>query len=156
MLLTPHALVGVSIGASTDNIPLIIVLAFLSHFILDMIPHFDWGTWHKEEDFKLELKDYLLVGFDGLMMILVLNWLWNNNNFDNLMLWGSFSAILVDLIDNVPFWKNWIRNFFPFNKLHLLHKLVQYRLKLQYWYWGVITQLIVIVVSLLVIRLLPK
>jgi len=68
MLLTPHAFAGAAIGASTDNLFYIITLAFMSHFILDMLPHSDWGTWHGYKDFKLESKDYILVSIDIVMV----------------------------------------------------------------------------------------
>ena len=106
MLLTPHTLVGASIGASIQNIPLIIVLGISSHFVLDAIPHFDWGTWHNyEKDFQLEAKDYILLICDIMLATVLFYWVWNANNFDYLMLLGAFCAVLPDLIDNVPFWK---------------------------------------------------
>lgn len=153
MLLTPHALVGATIGASTDNIYLIIILAIISHFVLDLLPHFDWATWHehdknKEGEFKLELKDYLLVTFDGLLMLMLIYGIWTNHDKNVLILVGSLMAILVDLIDAVPFWNKIVRKYYLFNKLHNLHKKIQYQLKAKYWYWGVVTQIIIIMIML--------
>lgn len=152
MLLTPHALVGAAIGASTDNLPLIIVLAFVSHFVLDCLPHFDWGTWHEHDkdqngEFKLELKDYLLVAFDGIVMLSISYWLWIFSGKNDLILLGIFFSILTDLIDNVPFWNKQIRKMKILNNLHKIHHKVQYQLKSKYWYWGVTTQLVIILLS---------
>lgn len=41
MLLTPHTAVGIAIGAAIHNPVVAIPLAFLSHFGLDLIPHWD-------------------------------------------------------------------------------------------------------------------
>jgi len=41
MLLTPHAAVGIAIGSAIPDPRIAIPLSFLSHFILDAIPHWD-------------------------------------------------------------------------------------------------------------------
>jgi len=151
MLLTPHALVGGAIGASTDNLVYIIVLAIMSHFVLDMVPHFDWGTWHDKKDFQLETKDYLLLAGDVALLLILSSLLWDNiTNNPNIVI-GAFFAVLVDLIDNVPFWKDYLRKLPFFGKLHKFHEAIHFRLKMKYWYWGVITQVLVIALAIFVI-----
>ncbi len=44
MTATAHALVSAAIAASIPNPMLSIPLAFVSHFVLDTIPHWDFGT----------------------------------------------------------------------------------------------------------------
>jgi len=44
MLLGPHILVGAAVAASTSNPILGLVFAFLSHFILDRIPHWEYSA----------------------------------------------------------------------------------------------------------------
>jgi hypothetical protein len=144
MLLTPHILAGVAIGASTDNVYWIIILAILSHFLLDTIPHTDWGMWHDYKPFKLEKKDYILVICDSILSLTLLVYLWFNIELSPLMLIGGLSAILIDLIDNVPFWNKRIRKIGIFNKLHAFHNKINYKLKSKHWYWGVLSQLAII------------
>ncbi len=145
MLLTPHTLVGASIGASTNNVSLIIILAFLSHFILDAIPHFDWGTWHNyDSNFKLEKKDYILLVTDVSTAGILLFWVWTKWDYNIYIVLGAFSAVLVDLIDNVPFWKRWMRQTSFGRFIHKIHTFVHYKIKPKYWYWGVITQVLII------------
>lgn len=43
MILLPHIVTGGVIGAKTKNLGLIVILGFLSHFILDRIPHWDYA-----------------------------------------------------------------------------------------------------------------
>ena len=144
MLLTPHAMVGAAIGASTDNLTYIIILAFLSHFILDIIPHFDWGTWHDNKDFKLEIKDYLLVATDVVTLLIFTIILWDNINTNYYIFAGMFFAVLVDLIFNVPFWKKFTISAPILKYIQLVHQKLHFRLKKKYWYIGVITQIIII------------
>ena len=44
MLLASHIIVGAAVAASTPNIFLGLLLAFLSHFILDRIPHSEYSV----------------------------------------------------------------------------------------------------------------
>ncbi|RJR26925.1 hypothetical protein C4561_04065 [candidate division WWE3 bacterium] len=44
MLLTPHTLVGIAIGASIPNPQIAVPLAFVMHFMGDMVPHWDFYT----------------------------------------------------------------------------------------------------------------
>lgn len=43
MLLAPHILVGAAIAASTPNPLLGLLFAFLSHFLLDRVPHWEYS-----------------------------------------------------------------------------------------------------------------
>lgn len=152
MLLTPHAMVGAAIGASTDNLVYIIILAFMSHFILDALPHFDWGTWHGYKEFELERKDYVMAGIDIAMVLIFTYYLWHNT-YDNKLLIGAFFAILPDLFDNVPFWKDTLRKYAPFKHLHSLHKLIHFQIKEKYWIWGILTQITIILLALIILKI---
>ena len=149
MLLTPHALVGASIGASTENIPLIIILGIASHYFLDAIPHFDWGTWHNyEPNFKLEKKDYTLLSVDVIVLMILLFWIWTKWSYNIYIGVGIFSAVLIDLIDNVPFWKHNLRKTSIGKIIHNIHTKVHFYIKPKYWFWGVLTQFTVIILCL--------
>jgi len=41
MLLTPHTTIGIALGAAFPNPIISVPLSFLSHFALDMVPHWD-------------------------------------------------------------------------------------------------------------------
>ncbi|MBI2012734.1 hypothetical protein HYS90_02270, partial [Candidatus Curtissbacteria bacterium] len=49
MTATAHALIGASIAAKITNPYLGIPLAIISHFVADLIPHWDAGTNHREK-----------------------------------------------------------------------------------------------------------
>jgi hypothetical protein len=53
MTATAHALVSAAIAASIPNPAISISLAFVSHFVMDAIPHWDFGTnWRTRTKFK--------------------------------------------------------------------------------------------------------
>ena len=52
MLLTPHTLVGVAIATNISNPFLAIPLAFISHFLGDKIPHWDFYSNTKKRKIK--------------------------------------------------------------------------------------------------------
>jgi len=65
MTATAHALIGASLAAKFSNPLLGIPLAILSHFIFDIIPHWDLGTNHRNKSMtRLRIEavfDVLLV-----------------------------------------------------------------------------------------------
>lgn len=48
MLATPHALIGAVIASKIHNPAIGLPVAFFSHFLFDLVPHWDWG-WHPGE-----------------------------------------------------------------------------------------------------------
>ncbi|MBI2589953.1 hypothetical protein HYW32_02955 [Candidatus Berkelbacteria bacterium] len=64
MLLTPHILVGATVGVVAQDPVVGFLGGVASHFVLDAITHTDPGTWHFDEPFpqKLDERD-LTVGF---------------------------------------------------------------------------------------------
>jgi hypothetical protein len=64
MILSVHLIFGVAIGSIINNIPLAIISAFLSHYILDIIPHVDYPI-------KNGIKNKILAGIGVLSDICV-------------------------------------------------------------------------------------
>ena len=53
MLLTPHTLVGVAVGASIPNPFIAVPLSFALHFLADKVPHWDfYSNTEKEQRLK--------------------------------------------------------------------------------------------------------
>jgi len=78
MILLVHLLFGAAIGYAVKNIPLAIILAFLSHYFLDFFPHIEYPVeniekkqWHKI------LPDALKVFLDFCSGILLI-WVFSN------------------------------------------------------------------------------
>ena len=71
MFLTPHVAVAVAIAAVVPNPILAIPLAFLSHFVLDMLPHWDDLGLGKlrERTVRIPAHAARLVVMDGLLAV---------------------------------------------------------------------------------------
>ncbi len=77
MIITPHLLVGAAIGAKVKNFGWIIVLALLSHFVLDKIPHWDYGKKIEElprdhEFGRIVFRFMVKTCIDGLVGLIIL------------------------------------------------------------------------------------
>jgi hypothetical protein len=104
MLSTPHAVVGAAIAASVSNPALGLPLAFVSHFVLDKVPHYNphLNTELKENG-KVTKKSTKLILFDitlAFIMSLAIasTALPDIGRFIVIML-GALMGILPDLIE---------------------------------------------------------
>ena len=108
MIITPHLLLGAAIGAKIKNFGWIIVLALLSHALLDKIPHWDYGN--KETKRFAESKSYktlftfflklLIDGLIGLIIVIPVILLKNMIKTERLIFifFGIFVSLLPDVI----------------------------------------------------------
>lgn len=63
MVITPHLLVGAAIGKRVRSVWLVFVLAWLSHYLLDFLPHWDYLS-----DINIANLDHLTkIGLDFLL-----------------------------------------------------------------------------------------
>jgi hypothetical protein len=94
MILFVHILIGAVIALNINFLPLGLILAFLSHYILDALPHWDYSIKNiKERNWRYSLVDFLKVFLDmffGFLLIFLLS-----KNFI-LAFIGGFLGILQD------------------------------------------------------------
>lgn len=72
---TTHFITGAAIGRLTGNPILAVIFGFLFHFIMDLVPHWDYG-YH----FKKKLGSFLIAASDpliGFLVYLIIG-LWQN------------------------------------------------------------------------------
>ncbi|MBI2593205.1 hypothetical protein HYW44_01000 [Candidatus Daviesbacteria bacterium] len=144
MTATAHALVGGAIAYSVQNPALGISLSFLSHPLLDFIPHWDfaWG-WRKKTKFKLFCEASLDLTA-GIVLSYALFGQFMNPYYFLACLFGS---VVWDLME-IPYWFfNW--RFFPFSFLHNIQHHIQGKAKLP---WGVLTQVVTVGVIILLLQ----
>lgn len=119
MVLTTHAVVGGLIGAvAAHNLPLAVAAGFLSHFILDTIPHWDYhlNSTHEDKenplnnDIKTQGRSFVIdlvkIGFDFCLGIALVIWMFYGQS-NTLMigaLLGALAAIAPDPLQFV-YWK---------------------------------------------------
>lgn len=136
MLETPHALVGAVLVMYAPNPLLGLVLAFFSHFVVDMLPHWNW----RPDTRPLSLLGIVL---DLILAEILVFYLFSQNGNNWLIPLGAFAAILPDLLE-VPM------IFLGVNHT-LLKKLCDFQESLQSraaFIPGIVSQLLLVAVCL--------
>ena len=153
MLFTPHVAVGAAIGAATDNPFAAFFIGFGAHFILDLIPHTDTGSYGLEaEELIHSPKDLAFIIGDITLGIIILLAGFIKTDFHWPVFWGTFGCLTPDLILNLPHTGKYIKQFFPFNYLDWVHKKVHYTILNKRYYWlGYLTQIVTIALALVFI-----
>lgn len=140
MLETPHALVGLVIAVSIHN-PLVgLPLAFLSHFAVDMIPHWNW----EPDSRPLSLAG---IALDLIMVEVLTAYLFLQRGHDLTIPAAALAAILPDLIEAPAI-------FFGHNNL-FVKKLMAFQARIQNRVGvlpGIVSQVLIVAVCLLILR----
>ncbi len=141
MTATAHALIGASIAVKIVNPIIGIPLAIISHFIADLIPHWDAGTNHKNKSalrLKIEATLDVLLGF-ALVFLLF------RDLADPKYLFAMvIAAQLPDWLE-APSWMFQIKIPHFTTWIDFLSHKIQSRMQLP---WGLLTQIVVVSVLL--------
>lgn len=142
MTATVHAMVGGAIATTTISNPALgMTIAFVSHPLLDIIPHWDFGWgWQKKTRIKFFLQSSadLLLGW-GLAYVIF---------GQRVEFWYLAICILLseswDILE-APYWfLSW--RFPPFSWVYNIQSKIQGKAKLP---WGIITQVATLIGLLL-------
>ncbi len=110
MLILPHSTVGLLIGTVVKNPVLSFFLAWLSHYILDFIPHSDAGYFKDRGENWLKNKLAIAwVFLDAVLSVIVLGLVIAKNGLDLNLLAGYCGSLGPDVLDNSPLWSETIR-----------------------------------------------
>ncbi len=101
MTLTTHATLGAVIGHAMGNPILAFIFGFISHFMIDMIPHGDTGMSDNFRVHKRKRKQavaYVVV--DAIVAVLFVLLLANTRDIDSMRTfsWGIVGSVLPDLL----------------------------------------------------------
>ncbi len=144
MLIAAHSISGGVVGEAIGNPFLAILFGFVSHFLLDLIPHFD-----TTDDGKLTKRQLILIGIDGSIGLAIIVYLLMGYTIDPVsFLAGAFGAIIPDLFDNVKLWEVSFRKSKFGEPFHAFHELVHSNLNINHWKLGAFTQILVILISI--------
>lgn len=140
MTATAHALIGASLAVKVANPLLGIPLAILSHFIADLVPHWDAGTNHKK---KTTLRLATEATFDVLLGFALVFLLFRN-------LVDPTYLFMMVIAAQLPDWLKTPSDIFglhvpPFSWIDWLSHKTQWRLQLP---WGLVTQIVVVGIML--------
>lgn len=100
MIITPHILVGAAIGSKISSPVAIFILALISHYVLDALPHFEYNiSLLKDEKSKIN-KNFFInltkVAADLLIGLALTFWLISGKDWQFLSLIGALTAIVPD------------------------------------------------------------
>lgn len=144
MTATAHALVGGAIAASISNPALGLSLAFASHPLLDMIPHWDFGRGWRD---KSKVVFFAEGVFDVSLGLIASYFIFGPYTDLTYLFLAITASLLFDLLQ-VPYWFfNW--RFPPFSWAYKIQSSMQSRAKLP---WGIITQAITVMGLILLLR----
>jgi hypothetical protein len=143
MLVTTHLIAGAAIGNLISNLPLSILLAIVSHYSLDLLPHLDQGIFKDNKK-----KFYFWAAIDFLVGGIVLYYIFKVFALDLNILLVVLAAILPDLIDSSPIISVYFHRIGIINRIYRFHEAIQRPGEKYIYSLGVLTQIIAIGVSL--------
>lgn len=140
MTATGHALVGVLIAGKLHNPALVIPISFASHYVCDLLPHWDAGTyWRKKSKVRFFWESVADVVISIILSYFIFTYLLGNNNY-TLMFLAIFAAQLPDWL-SAPY-------FFLHTKIPLTTFFYKFGSKLNNKLdkpWGIVTQVVLVV-----------
>jgi len=162
MLLTPHILVGAAVASKFSNPLLGLLFAFLSHFLLDRIPHWEYSAEALKQIrtrgirycMPILLRVFMDVSLGFIILTLAVVFSTNRLSPEIVLIGGFFGALpdgLTFLLFIKRGSKNWIASLL--RVIYLYHQKIHFNKKmgLPPLRIGLSTQAIAILVALYVI-----
>lgn len=140
-----HILAGALIGRYIPSLWIVIILSIISHFILDIIPHWDGFTNKPSKEYKLQInkKRIIIRTADMLMSIVLVSILFTKSS-STIMFIGIFFSLLPDLTK--------ILYFTPLKNTKIIENYMHFHAKIQgkaNWKLGLIIQVIISAILLI-------
>lgn len=152
MLLTPHTLVGLTLGATIANPAVAVPLSFFMHFMGDLVPHWDFYSNTEFEERRVGwrpfavLVDLVVAVAIGLTVTYYALWVVKSTDLAlNIFLCG-IAAVLPDAMEAPHLFLD--KNWKPFMLVGRLQGKLQFQAPLP---WGILTQIFVMGVSLFIL-----
>ena len=148
MMATPHMMAGAVIGKSLRRAWLAWPVAFASHFILDMTPHLDSHNLYGVEQGGPTVPEAAIGIADFVLGAAFVAWLvWRQRN-RRVILGAALSAIIIDVIENVPPLGPWFKSWPGTSWLSQFHHSFQLNVAPDQYALGIATQVAVIAITL--------
>ncbi|MDO8486638.1 MAG: hypothetical protein Q7S77_03020 [Candidatus Staskawiczbacteria bacterium] len=148
MILAAHLLLGAVVASKINNIPVAIIMALLSHYYLDLIPHIEYSIKNiKEKQWHKSTPDILKVFLDFLFGILIILIFSNNQPIIYIC---AFVALIPDSLTVISLIRpNKIlseHDKFHTEKIHFL------KYKKISTFWRILSQILVIIISIILLK----
>lgn len=141
-----HTLLGGIIGLKFDSVTLIILAGFLSHFLLDNIPHwglgFDKNNFDKNYHVNFNKKMILVAAIDGITAIFLLVFLYGKFDNSHLVI-GCMASVFPDILSVGYLTK--FKHKKSYKKFLMVHNKIQREAG---FFYGIITQAILVIIFL--------
>lgn len=163
MILSVHAFVGAAAGRIFPNPVVAFIIAFLSHFILDALPHWEYGlasfSENKENPLlnkiilsRKTINDLLHTSFDFLVGAIIAILIFKNGGIftkDSIpLIAGIFGGIFPDILQ-LAYFK--IRRQ-PFTTLQKFHLRIHTKRESPIFPYGLISQTLVIMIVIIILK----
>lgn len=149
MLLTPHVFVGVAIASLISNPLISVPIAFVGHFLGDKVPHWDFYSNTKKEERTKGWRPLAVMGDLAVGVAVGVGFtsyaFWGLNDpllAINIFLCGIFS-VLPDALSSLDLFLGKQNKFLTI--LNRTQSAMQFQAPLP---WGIISQILVIAISL--------
>lgn len=146
MVFTCHLLTGATIISKIQPAPLGFLLAFLSHYILDFLPHSEYSVENiKKKNWRNSFFDFLRIGIDLSLGIILIS-IFSDRQL--LTYAGALSAILPDGLTflGIIFSNKILRHNDDFHER--IHFLKNKKISA---FWRIFSQTVIIVLSILLL-----
>jgi hypothetical protein len=148
MMATPHMMAGAAIGKTLRRPWLALPAAFLSHFLLDAVPHLDSHYLFGVEQGGPTVPEAAVAVADFVFGCWFVAWLVRGRRDRKLLLAAALCAIVIDLVDNVPPWGVWFSAWPVTAGLSEFHHALQVNVAWGGYPLGIATQVVTMGIAL--------
>lgn len=161
MILASHIVISGLLGAKTGNYFLAATIGFISHYILDAIPHWDYLSeefeskaqgnpgFIKNKKFWREISKVALDILIGLILLFALIKLSKSPNITS-MLFAVFFSILPDPLGLLYWMTGWKIIKWNSDIQDFMHYSIHAKIKPGFWL-GILTQILAVMVTFLIL-----
>lgn len=97
MILTTHLLIHAIIGSQISNPAVAFIVNLLLHYLLDMIPHWDYIEKILRKDIPNIITDFII----GCLSLIPLYYFFSGEVYLHSFVWGAFAGVLPDLLQGM-------------------------------------------------------
>lgn len=148
MLAVPHMVAGAALARRVRPWWLALSLAFLSHFLLDMIPHIGTHKFLDPSAARLTVSESIFATLDFLLGAALVAWAALGRSDRRMVFAGGLLGILIDLVEYVPPWNAWYAALPGADRFIAIHHAIQHNVGFDLWVLGYGTQILVLAISL--------
>lgn len=147
MLATAHVVIGAAAGLAMPNTPLAFIVGIVTHHLMDIVPHWDPGSFYypKNSPEDLSVRDVVIAVIDLAVAVYIVVQLmtlpalpYEARN----MLWGAVGGIVPDLWHHSPLLRRFTRHWSWSGTWYRFHNVFHTTVSQKHWWFGIATQLV--------------